>query len=590
MIRKFITSVAFCGLMASQPGIADEGADLQKILDDHWVNTNKEQVFFRTDPDGYRMNGKLAEFSKKARDRRATFNGKTLEHLGTINTSALSEKDLVTYRLFKYEREIEWESYKQKDHLFPINKLTGYHTYFADAPSNMAFLEVEDYERYLVSLADFPRYNQEHIDLLKEGIKTGYTHYCKSMEGYEKTIVMHLVQDPKDSRLFIPFAQFPPLISEAKQAELTQKGIALIREKVIPEYQKFYDFFTGEYRPNCRKNVGITSLKGGADYYQYLIRYFTTTNMSPREIHELGLQEVKRIRAEMQAIIDMIGYEGDQKAFLRHLRTDGTFYAKSKQSLLEKAAFIAKRIEGELPKYFGKLPRIPYTIRGTDDARGGHYMSPAGDGKTPGTFFLGTGDLSATPLYDLEALLHHEGVPGHHLQLALALEMEDMPEFRKTVYHSAYGEGWGLYAERLGKEMGFYQDPYSDFGRLAYESWRASRLVVDTGMHAFGWSRQRALDFLLENTGLSKSFVTLEVDRYITWPAQALSYKIGELKILGLRKQAEYTLGKNFDLRAFHDMLLSNGSLPIVILEEMVAEWIVDQEKADFSEAKHGTR
>tara|TARA_R110002073_G_scaffold119441_13_gene260786 strand:- start:3616 stop:5340 length:1725 start_codon:yes stop_codon:yes gene_type:complete len=556
---------------------ADAGSDFKELLSEHWAEASKERVFFRTDPDTFRMNARLPEFSKAARDRRQAFNEAILTRLKSIPEAALSPTDQVSYKLFKYERQFEAKSYTQPGHRFPITKLFGYHTYFADAPANMSFLKAVDYDRYLISLADFPRYNREMIALLQEGIDTGYTHYCQSMNGYETSISQHIVANPEDSALYGPFVKMPTQMPDDKKAAYRTQGAKLVAEKVIPEFQALYDFYTQKYMKNCRKEVAISALPGGADYYQAEIEYFTTTSMTAQEIHDLGLKEVARIRGEMTAIMKKVGFKGDFKAFLDSLRNDPRSYAKTEQELLGRAALISKDMEGELPKFFGHLPRGTYKIK--PGTRGAFYMAPAAGGTTSGTYFLGTSNLKAQPLYTLEALTFHEGVPGHHLQSAVAMEL-DVPEFRKTLYHSAYGEGWGLYSEFLGKEMGFYQDPYSDFGRLTYETWRAVRLVVDTGMHAFGWSRDKAIQYMLDNTALSEPDVIAEIDRYITWPAQALSYKIGEIKIRALRKKAEDTLGENFDLRAFHDMIIGNGSLPIAILEEVVNQWIADQKKA----------
>lgn len=573
-LRKYIGVALILGALPMQGAFADSVSDFKHILTDHWARATQEKVFYRTDPDTFRMNGSLPEFNKAARDRRAAFNQGILKRLSGIDADDLNKADRISFKLFTYERQSEAKTAAQSSHLFPITKLFGYHTYFADAPANMSFLKTEDYEKYLISLADFPRYNREQIALLQEAIDTGYTHYCKSMEGYETTISQHIVSRAQDSNLFGPFKAFPAKMPVAKQATLRKAGAKLITENIIPEYQAFYDFYTKKYRANCRTEVGISAVKGGAEYYQSEIEYYTTTSMNAEEIHALGLSELKRIRGQMDAIIEKVGFKGDFKAFLNYLRDEPKFYATSEQELLGRAALIAKDMEGELPKFFGHLPRGTYKIR--PGSRGAYYMASTGDGKTSGTYFLGTKNLKDQPFYSLEALTFHEGVPGHHLQSALALEMH-MPEFRKTLYHAAYGEGWGLYSEFLGKEMGFYQDPYADFGRLTYEAWRAVRLVVDTGLHAFGWSRQRAITYMLDNTALSHGSVVAQIDRYITWPAQALSYKIGEIKIQALRKKAEQTLGQNFDLRAFHDTLLGNGSLPIEILEEVVNEWIAGQ-------------
>jgi uncharacterized protein (DUF885 family) len=555
--------------------LADDKADFDALLKEHWARANDEQIFFRTDPDAFRPNGKLPEFNPEARTRRQAYNAGVLKRLKGIDEAALSGQDRISYKLFKYERETEAESYTQPDHLFPITKLFGYHTYFANAPYNMSFSTEDDYDRYLVSLADFPRYNRENIGLLKEAVDRGFTHYCASMVGYEKTISDLIVENAEDSSLYHPFKTFPATFTEAAKQTMSAKGKALVETSVIPAYQELYDFFTRDYMPKCRDGVGITSVKGGDEYYRYLIRYFTTTDMTPEEIHALGLSEAKRIRAEMEAIIKKVGFEGTFKEFLAFLRTDPRFFAKDGQELLEKTAFITKKMDGMMPRFFGRLARNTYEIRGVT-GRGAYYVSGGASGRVPGTYFISVGDLKSQPLYNLEALSLHEAVPGHHHQSAIALEL-DVPEFRKTLYHSAFGEGWGLYSESLGKEAGFYTDPYSDFGRLTYEMWRANRLVVDTGMHALGWSRAKAIEYMLASSALTEGEVTAEIDRYVTWPAQALSYKIGELRIKAMRAKAERELGANFDLRAFHDTVVGNGSLAIAVLEEIVNEWIAGQ-------------
>jgi len=545
---------------------------LQAILDDHWDNAMAEQIFFRSDPDAWRMNGELAEYTAEARSRRQAFNDDILARLEIVDVDSLNQMDQVSFRVFQYERLTERDSYDQPDHLFPITSLFGYHTYFAEAPAAMSFLTSEDYEKYLVSLADFPRYNSEQIELLREAIARGFTHYCDSMTGYQDTISAHIIDEVRNSGLYVPFRKFPSNMPADRQAEFTARGVELIEANVIPAYRALLDFFLSEYMPACRQTVGITSIEGGLPYYEYLIRFFTTTDLSPEEIHKLGLSEVGRIRGEMQAIIDELEFDGDFKEFLDYLRAEPSFYATSVSELLGKAAVISKTAEGEAPKFFGLLPRGTYNIKANPN-RGTFYMPSSGDGTTSGTYFLGTNPLDGQPFYTLESLSLHEAVPGHHLQSALAMEL-GLPEFRRQLYHSGYGEGWGLYAEFLGKEMGFYRDPYSDFGRLTYEAWRAGRLVVDTGMHAFGWSRQEAIDYMLDISALSEHEVEREIDRYITWPAQALSYKIGELKIKELRKKAEGALAENFDIRAFHDTVIGNGSVPIAVLEDLVNEWI----------------
>ncbi|MGB5246575.1 MAG: DUF885 family protein [Woeseia sp.] len=555
--------------------VASASDDFHALLAEHWTEAQREQVFFRSDPDAFRMNGQLPSFSDAAYARREAFNETLLESLAKIDPDTLTGQDRISYKIFRYERLTERESYGQLDRYFPINALFGYHTYFADAPANMAFLAAEDYDNYLVSLADFPRYNAEHLEILRTAAQRGYAQFCGSMQGYEKTIAQHIVDDPKESALYGPFRRFPGSITEEQRAAYVAQGTALIRDAVIPEYRKLLEVYTREYAPRCRETAGINSIPGGTDFYAWLIRYFTTTDMTPAEIHELGMAEIARIRAEMQGIIDKVGFEGDFAAFLDYLRNEPEFFAKTSLELLSRTALIAKTAEGELPRFFTVLPRTPYNIK-PSGGRGAYYVTSTGDGRTPGTYFIGTDNLQAEPLYGLTALTLHEGVPGHHLQGALALEL-GLPEFRRSMYHAAFGEGWGLYAERLGLEMGMYEDPYDDFGRLTYEAWRAARLVVDTGIHAFGWTRAEAINFMLQNTALTEPEVIAQIDRYITWPAQATAYKIGEIRIRALRAEAEAALGTKFDIRRFHDTVVGNGSLPIAVLQEIIDEWIAAQ-------------
>ena len=545
---------------------------LEKVLKDHWTAANQEQLFFRKDPDTFRMHGRLPDVSAEGRSRRAEFNQGMLHRANALDSNSLTAQQQVTLRLFKYERETEAESYTQLDRLYPLHYYSSFSSYFAGAPGNMSFLTLADYDNYLISLADYPRYLDQYLVNLREAIDKGHVHYCESFEGYEKKISKHIVDNLDKSVFYAPFLAFPATIVKSEQDRILIKGSKLISKTIIPQYQRFYDFFTKEYMPNCRKDVGITSLENGEEYYQYLIRYHTTTDYSAEKIHQLGLDEVARIRAEMDALIKQIGFQGEFKAFVEFLRTDPQFYTTEARDMIEKASYISRKMAAQLPKWFSRLPRSTFDIKSSPGG-GAYYVASDGSGTTSGTYFLDTDDLSSQPLYNLEALTFHEAEPGHHFQGSIAMEL-DVPEFRKTLYHSAYGEGWGLYSERLGKEMGFYQDPYSDFGRLTYEMWRACRLVVDTGLHAKSWSRQKAIDYLADNTALSLADVVSQIDRYITWPAQALAYKIGELKIRELRSVAEKELGDGFDIRDFHDQILSNGSLPLALLEELTLEWI----------------
>ncbi|WP_418157369.1 DUF885 domain-containing protein [Pseudoalteromonas sp. RW-H-Ap-1] len=572
--KKTILAIALAA--TSLPSLADSNSDLKTIIDNHWQNAKAEKIFFRTDPDGWKPNGTLPNWSEQAIAKRQAYNNSVLKSLASIDPKTLNNEQLMNYRLFKYERETEQQSYLYQDKYFPVNFLSGWHTYFAEAPANMAFLTADDYNAFLISLGDYPRFNQQNIDLMKQGIKTGFTHYCKTFENYSQSISAHIVKQPENSALYEPFTRIPNTFTAAQKETYQNKAKTIIASKVVPAYEHFYDFFENEYMPHCRTQPGIASIKGGLDYYKYTVNYYTTTNATPKQIHELGLKEVARIKAQMQAIIDNVGFEGSYSDFLKFLATDEQFYAKDAQDLLEKTAFITQKMYGKLPTYFGHLPRNTFTIKGSA-SRGAFYMPPA-DNRSPGTYFLAS-TPKLQPLYNLEALSLHEAIPGHHLQNAIAMEL-DVPEFRRTLSHSAFGEGWALYTERLGKEAGFYQSPYSDFGRLGYEMWRAVRLVVDTGIHAFGWSRQKAIDYLADHTALPQSAVEDQIDRYISWPGQALSYKMGEIKIRELRAKAEKQLGAQFDIRSFHDTVIGQGSLPMAVLEDVINDWIAQQKLA----------
>jgi uncharacterized protein (DUF885 family) len=370
-------------------------------------------------------------------------------------------------------------------------------------------------------------------------------------------------------------------VPEGDRARLAEAGARAIASAVIPAYAALADFLRDEYLPGARDDAAASSLPNGADFYAHRLRYYTSLDLTPESVHATGVSEVARIRAEMEALIARTGFQGDLRGFIDFLRSDPRFYAQTAETLLQATAYVLKRMDGELPRLFQTLPRLPYGIRAIPDyaAPGNttaYYQPGAGDGTRAGMYYVNVYDLPSRPLYEVEALSLHEAVPGHHLQIALQQELS-LPNFRRFGGFTAFVEGWALYAERLGLEVGFYTDPYSDFGRLSYEMWRACRLVVDTGLHALGWSRQQAIDFMAENTASTLLNIANEVDRYIAWPGQAVAYKIGELKIRALRAQAEAALGPAFSLRAFHSVVLGSGAVPLDVFENLVADWIARQ-------------
>jgi uncharacterized protein (DUF885 family) len=418
---------------------------------------------------------------------------------------------------------------------------------------------------------------------LRTGVREGFTIPAEILPNLAKVIAAEQYAKPEDCPLYSPFANLPSTMPAAEQERLRAAGREAIATKVLPTYAAFQRFFDGEYLPGARKTLGASAMPSGAAYYADLVSYYTTLpDATPEGIHTVGLAEVKRIRADMEAIIDEVGFQAPAgenrfRAFLEFLRTDPQFYPKTAGELLREAAFIAKDIDWKLPRYFGRLPRTPYGVRPVPAVLAPNYTAgrySGGPTGGAGEYWVNTTSLDKRPLYALPSLTLHESVPGHHLQGALAREMENVPLFRLNFYPHAFGEGWGLYSEWLGQEMGVYRTPYERFGRLTYEMWRACRLVVDTGMHSKGWTRDQALEFMAANTALSTLEIRTETDRYISWPGQALAYKMGELKIRELRARAEKALGEKFDIRAFHDTVLGNGGVTLAVLEQQVDAWI----------------
>ena len=570
-------------LVLATPAAADTGGEaarLAALISREWEQRLADDPLAATyagrrDADSRLPDLSLIELAAQAERTRGF-----LEQLRAIDRQALTGQDLVNYDVFHWQlqsRVEEWEVGQQR---FPINSDSGFHTEIARLGEGMRFESVADYESYIARLRAVPRYFAQNIDLLRDGMRAGMVLPKVVLAGYDVTIKTHIVDSAEKSRFFGPFTSFPPGVPENERPRLLAAGRAAILEAVVPSYRGFDEFLSREYLPVARESVGASEMKNGRAYYEQRVRYFTTLEMSADQVHELGLKEVARIRAEMQAVIDRVGFAGSFADFLQFLRTDPRFYAKTPQELLERAAFLAKKADGKLPAFFGRLPRLPYGVEPVPDYlapvyTGGRYVPAARGSLQAGTYWVNTYALDKRPFYTLESLTLHEAAPGHHLQGSLAQEMEAVPEFRRDLYISAFGEGWALYCEHLGIEMGFYTDPYADFGRLTYEMWRAARLVVDTGIHAKGWSREQALEFMASNTALSLHEVRTEIDRYIAWPGQALSYKVGELHIRALRARAEKELGPKFDIRAFHDKILENGSVPLPILTTSIEAWIV---------------
>lgn len=498
--------------------------------------------------------------------------------LQQLDSSKLSEQNQINHAILSYRLANEIDEYQFGAHMMPLTSESGFHTSLGFLAQYSSFKSQDDYRHYLAKLSAIPRYMQQQIQWMQQGLASGMSQPKAVLKGFEQSIMSYIVAEPTQSVFYRPFKQKPGFINDTDWQALTEQAQLQITEAVNPAYQMYYQFFVEQYLPGSRDSIAASELPNGAAYYQNRLQHYTTLQLTPQQVHQLGQEEVKRIRAEMQAVIDELGFSGSFADFVQFLRTDAQFYAKTPDELMRYAAFLSKKADAELPKLFRTLPRTPYGVvpvpaEIAPKYTTGRYSGPSRDDQA-GFYWVNTYRLDRRPLYEMEALTLHEAVPGHHLQIALAREQAELPDYRRSFYTSAFGEGWGLYAEYLGLEMGFYQDPYNNFGRLTYEMWRAARLVVDTGMHSMGWSRQQAIDFLAANTALSMHNVTTEIDRYISWPGQALSYKLGEITIKRLRREAEQALGERFNIREFHDVVLSNGSVPLAVLEQQVRSYI----------------
>ncbi|MEE8278101.1 MAG: DUF885 domain-containing protein [Thermoanaerobaculia bacterium] len=520
--------------------------------------------------------------SLKAIARREADTVRALEVLRAIDRSRLESEERLNYDLLMEDLEEEVEGHRFPGELLALNQMSGVQQNVAQMLAMMPAGKVKQYEDVLARLRGVPTLVDQAIARLEKGLEEGVTPPRVTLRDVPQQVKNLLVEDPLESPMLRAFTEFPESVAAEDQNRLEEEAVRLFREAVAPAYQKLHDYLVESYIPGTRESIGMSQLPDGEAWYAYRVKQMTTTDLTPQEIHEIGLSEVKRIRQEMDRVIEESGFEGSFEEFTEFLRTDPQFYFEEPEELLKSYRDIGKRADAALLKLFGLLPRLPYGVvpvpaYAEKSQTTAYYEPGAVEAGRPGQFFANTYDLASRPKWEMEALTLHEAVPGHHLQIGLAQEQEDLPWFRRFGGETAFVEGWGLYSESLGEEMGFYQDPYSKFGQLTYEMWRAIRLVVDTGMHALGWSRQQAIDYFVENTGKAEHDIVVEVDRYIVWPGQALAYKIGELKIKELKAMAKRELGEKFDIRAFHDELLGSGALPLSVLETRIKEWVVAQ-------------
>ncbi|WP_404309761.1 DUF885 domain-containing protein [Neorhodopirellula lusitana] len=556
---------------------------LTDLLDRVWDDEIASSPMLATDVGDPRGQDRLANVSLKATQERTERTRSFLAELDAIDAAKLSEMKQIDAELLRRKLENRISDFDFQTHLMPISNREGFHISFPEMTRLMNPQSEEDFANYVSRLRAFDEYVDSHIALMRQGIKQGLTQPAIIMRDSADQAAAHAVDDPARSLLMTNINdQTKKRFSEQDWSKIEANILDAIATSVAPAYRRFAEFLRTEYIPASRTSIAAAALPQGREFYRDRIERFTTLALSPAEVHAIGVRENERIRREMEAIRVKVNFQGDLPAFVEHLRTDPKFYAKSPEELLEKTALILKRADGRLPELFGHLPRIPYGLKEiplyvAPQTSSAYYWPPSSDGRRAGVFYLNTYNLKSRPIYQLESLSMHEAVPGHHLQIALQNELEDVHPMSRQSNITAFIEGWGLYSERLGKEIGFYSDPYQDFGRLSMEAWRASRLVVDTGIHWMGWSRQQAIQYMSDHTALSEHNIVAEVDRYIGWPGQALAYKIGELSLTRLRKECEDQLGDRFDVRAFHDHVLAVGSIPLPLLERRVHQWLQEQ-------------
>ncbi len=517
--------------------------------------------------------------SLEAEMRRDQETADALEILKTIPRDELEGVDRLNYDLLIEDMADEVKGQRFHGEYLAVSQMGGPQQNLARAMTMMPTRSLTDYENILGRLERAASQVETTMVRLEKGLEIGVTPPRVTLRDVPQQVKNMIADDAMQSPLLRAFAKFPDSIAPEDQERVRNAAIAAYTDHLGPALQKFHDYLVETYIPGARESIGMSAMPDGGDWYAYNASQYTTTDMTPQEIHDIGLSEVARIRGEMEAIIEEVEFEGDLAEFFEYLRTEESFYFDSKEDLLATYRDISKRADNEMVKLFSHLPRLPYGVvpvpEYAEKSQTTAYYQPGSlEAGRPGQFFANTYDLKSRPKWEMEALTLHEAVPGHHHQIAIQQELDDLPWFRRFGGQTAFTEGWGLYSESLGEEMGFYTDPYSKFGQLTYEMWRAIRLVVDTGMHALGWSRQQAIDFFKENAGKTEHDIVVEVDRYIVWPGQALAYKIGELKIKELRAMAEAELGEHFDIRAFHDEVLGSGAVPLRVLETNIREWV----------------
>lgn len=566
---------------AAPASAADRSKALSQLFNDIWQDRLKHSPEFASSLGDKRYDDQLTDYSVKEVNAELERGREYIERLSAIDTTGLSDQEKLSSELMLRKLIDQQEGAKFKEWEMPENQFYGFHISLAQLPSLLQFDSVKDYDDYIARLHKVPTAFSQIMTNMQLGADEKRTPPAYLMEKVVTQAETLASQKPEDSPFAGPLKKFPASISPADRKRITDDLIAAIGTDVLPSYQRFARFVKAAYVPNCRKDPGVWALPEGDAYYAFRVRQSTTLNKTPAEIHQIGLDEVKRDETEMLAIANKLGY-ADLKSFNTALKANPKEHPASKEALLDAYRGYIDQMRPKLPELFGTLPKaklevVPVPAYIEKDQAAAYYESGSPDGKRPGRVYVNTYDYANRSLADVEAVAYHEGLPGHHLQISIAQELTGLPEFRKHSYYTAYTEGWGLYSERLGKDVGFYQDPYSDYGRLEADIWRAIRLVVDTGVHSQHWTRQQMVDYFHAHSNIDEADVQSEVDRYIAWPAQALGYKMGQLEILKLREQAKTALGPKFDIRAFHDEVIDSGALPLDVLDQRVDAWIASK-------------
>jgi prolyl oligopeptidase len=583
IVLAALTASPVCGVA----GAAGRDARLSALYDAEWERSLRENPLRASYLGDHRYDDRWPDLSGAALSASHEADLQVLRTLESITPASLADEDRLDRELFRRMFQGDVDAYAWGLQYLPVTQRSGVQSAHEIAEL-LPFASAEDYANWIARLEGLGHYVDATIALMREGMRRGLVQPRIVMERVPSQIAKQVVVDADASPFFAPFRNMPATLTQAEQERLRAEARRAITQTVVPAYRRFQAFFNEEYLPAARRSVGVWDTPGGENWYRNRVRWFTTTELTAEQVHEIGLAEVARIRGEMDKVIAKVGFKGSFAEFLQFLRTDPRFRYRDPEQLLQAYLAMSKRIDPLLPQYFGRLPRMPYGVRPipvqvAPDTTTAYYQAPSLDGRRAGYYYVNLYKPEERPTYEIPVLSVHEAVPGHHLQIALAQELGELPKFRRQLDATAFTEGWGLYSESLGDEMGLYSDPYDKFGQLTYEMWRAVRLVVDTGIHHKRWTREQAIEFFKANAAKSELDIVNEIDRYIAWPGQALAYKIGELRIKELRARASTALGPEFDVREFHDVVLGSGAVPLDVLESNVERWIEARRAASAS-------